>query len=161
MQPIVVRYSFWRYGIPLIGSLVIVFVCILILGKRDSLIAWVALVVFFVWASASAGFLARGRVQLIIDHDGILDLQRDIGTVRWADMKDVFARREGNRELICFLLRDQDSYRRRLNAVERKLSEVLCTAGCGDFHVNATRLGLNTDEVVDFASRRIAETRRM
>jgi hypothetical protein len=137
---------------------VIVFFSIRILGTRDSWFAWVTLIVFFVWASGSAGMLARGRVQLIIDRDGIHDLRRDIGILRWADMKGIFARRIGNRELLCFSFRDPASFSRRLPAFDRKLSEVLPAQDLGDFRTDVTRLGIDIEEVVEFASKRIAES---
>ena len=103
--------------------------------------------------------LLENRTRFILDHDGVWDFNWRVGTVRWVQIKDVFVRRIGNQEFICFTVFDREGLQAQRDVVKRGLNETTNSLGFGDLVVDATKLRLPTYEVVEFAAKRIAESR--
>lgn len=160
MKPIVVRVSRWRYATPLLGSLAIVALSMWAQRYRPSSTAWILFVAFLICVSLFAQLLLQSRLRLIVDALGIFDPRWEIGTVRWADVEKVFVQQDTGEEVVCVLLSTTGRRYYESGVLARKLSEATRLAGYGDFSVNATRLGIRADDIVELAQRGISAARR-
>lgn len=160
MDPLIIRASRWRYITPLVGCVVIVAGSIVVsLERGTSWFAWVLIAVFGAGAIGSLTMLFESRTRLMIDRAGVWDFTWGIGTVRWSEIREVFVRRIGDEEFICFTVFDREDLQARRDVVKRKLNDATRSLGYGDPVVDAKKLGLDTREVVEFATKMIAESR--
>ena len=159
MKPVVIRVSRWRSGIGLCGCLAILAICSFTVAQRgENTLTIVVIVVSAATAAAFTGALQEDTKRMVIDEDGVWNSAWRIGVVRWKELNRVFVRSVGGEDYICFSVLDRDELRRRLGLAGRVVNDANRATGFGDLNLNATRFGLSVQEVVEFASKKIAES---
>lgn len=160
MAPLIIRVSRWRYLVPLLGCGVIIAGSIYASGARGH--SWFTTALMVVFGLVGLGSLAmcmESGTRLIVDHTGVWYFPWGTGTLRWTDIREVFVHRLGGEEFICFKVFDREGIDARHNAVERRLNDAARSLGGGDLMVSATKHGIDSSAVVEFARKMMAKAR--
>ena len=157
MNPLVVRRSRWRSATPLVGSFVVVAICVYYAMHHEP--TWVSVPLTAFFFSLAVFYLEqvfRPKPCLMISVKGICVDYLMIGTIPWNDLSGAFLRRDGGAEHICFTLRDPEEFRVRIGRLGRVLNSARRQAGYGDFTLNTFDLGLDADVVLELIKEQIA-----
>jgi hypothetical protein len=146
--------------VSIIGALSII---ALVAGSSRNLfedgLAWTVMVLAGLALSFFAGLFFQDPRRLVIDERGIWNSEWQMRLLRWSEINHVFIRSSNSGSFVCFRVVDRDALQGMMKPWALRLAQAMCSAGFGDLSVNATRMGLSADEVLELCTKRIADAR--
>ena len=115
----------------------------------------------FIFGSLAAYFIEQlweSPKRLVIDEKGIWHAGWMIKQVRWEELRGAFVKSADNKEYLCFTAIDREELRLRMSALGRTINDASRATGFGDLSLNTAGYGFSSQEVVEFAQKRISES---
>ncbi len=159
MNPIIIRASRRRQITPLLICLGVLIVGLPSAIKNNATILQIVLIIIF--GGGALYFIRqlwKAPKQLIIDDEGIWHAGWMINQVRWNELRAAYVKSAGPKEYLCFTANDREELRQRMSALGRTINDASRAADLGDFSLNTTDYSFSSQEVVEFANKKIAES---
>ena len=154
--PLNIRKSRWRFALPLVGSLMVLGICLYFLADREpSGLIWTLIVIFGVSSLACFFRMMDAQPGLVISEIGVCDTNWSVGTIPWKELHGAFIKSDGGVDYICLTLRHPEQYRREMGKVGRVISSATRQTGFGDFTMRPSAMGLDTSGVFEIVKEQL------